>query len=473
MLKNLSLRMKITLWIGTLLGILVLFTYTAFYLVTRAVMMKSLQSELVRTVAQNYDEIGYIPPGGEKEEDSDLILHIPYKDGTLEVEDDFLKAVGGITTALCREDGTLLYGENPVARGMTEEERRTFRDGEVREKKLGAITWYIYDRALSGEGLQGLFLRGMVPSVQGERELDSILRYLLIILPLLLLVGLPVGYLIADRSLLPVRRIIGTAERISEGDDLGQRIGLGEGGDELHRMAAAYDAMFDRLEESFEAEKKFTSDASHELRTPLSVILAQCQLALEEDLSPEEYKEALVLIRRQGGRMSALIEDMLSLSRLERRTDRYPMEDTDLSGLLKDLCRDMELVMEKDISLIPEISPEIRVRGNEELLRRMASNLIGNALRYGKEKGHIWVRLYQKEEGAFLEVEDDGPGIPYPEQKKVFERFYRGDAARSGKGSGLGLSIVRQIALTHGGKVTLESRPGKGALFRVVLPGGE
>ena len=103
----------------------------------------------------------------------------------------------------------------------------------------------------------------------------------------------------------------------------------------------------------------------------------------------------------------------------------------------------------------------------------MASNLIGNALRYGKEKGHIWVRLYRKEEGTFLEVEDDGPGIPYPEQKKVFERFYRGDAARSGKGSGLGLSIVRQTALTHGGKVTLESRPGKGALFRVVLPGGE
>ena len=312
-----------------------------------------------------------------------------------------------------------------------------------------------------------------MPSVQGERELDSILRYLLIILPLLLLVGLPVGYLIADRSLLPVRRIIGTAERISEGDDLGQRIGLGEGGDELHRMAAAYDAMFDRLEESFEAEKKFTSDASHELRTPLSVIQAQCQLALEEDLSPEEYKEALVLIRRQGGRMSALIEDMLSLSRMERRTETYPMEDMDLSGTLEDLCRDMELVMEKDISLIPEISPGIRVRGNEELLRRMASNLIGNALRYGKEKGHIWVRLYRKEEGTFLEVEDDGPGIPYPEQKKVFERFYRGDAARSGKGSGLGLSIVRQTALTHGGKVTLESRPGKGALFRVVLPGGE
>ena len=295
MLKNLSLRMKITLWIGTLLGILVLFTYTAFYLVTRAVMMKSLQSELVRTVAQNYDEIGYISASSGGDMDSDAILHIPYKEGALEVEDDFLKSVGGITTALCREDGTLLYGENPIARGMTREERSTFLDGQVREKKLGSITWYIYDRALSGEDLQGLFLRGMVPSVQGERELDSILHYLLIILPLLLLVGLPVGYLIADRSLLPVRRIIGTAERISEGDDLGQRIGLGEGGDELHRMAAAYDAMFDRLEESFEAEKKFTSDASHELRTPLSVIQAQCQLALEEDLSPRNIRRPLSL----------------------------------------------------------------------------------------------------------------------------------------------------------------------------------
>ncbi|MBQ4305062.1 MAG: sensor histidine kinase, partial [Lachnospiraceae bacterium] len=121
----------------------------------------------------------------------------------------------------------------------------------------------------------------------------------------------------------------------------------------------------------------------------------------------------------------------------------------------------------------PEIGPGIRVRGNEDLLRRMASNLIGNACRYGREEGHIWVRLFRKEEGIFLEVEDDGPGIPYAEQKKVFERFYRGDAARSGQGNGLGLSIVRQIALTHGGKVCLESRPGKGSLFRVFLPGGE
>jgi len=473
MLKNLSLRTKITLWIGTLLGVLVLFTYMAFFMVARGVMMKSLQNDLVRTVAQNYDEIGYLPPGTEGGQSSDTLLHIPYKGGALEVEDDFLKSAGGITTALCREDGTLLYGENPIARGMTEEERRTFLDGQVREKKLGSITWYIYDRALSGENLEGLFLRGMVPSVQGERELDAIIRYLLIILPLLLLVGLPVGYLIADRSLLPVRRIIGTAERISRGDDLGQRIGLSEGGDELHRMAGAYDAMFERLEESFEAEKKFTSDASHELRTPLAVIMAQCQLALEEDLSAQEYKEALVLIRRQGSRMSALIEDMLSLSRMERKTDRYPMEEVDLSGTLEELCRDMDLVMEKDISLTAQIGRGIRVRGNEELLLRMASNLISNACRYGREKGHIWVRLYRKEEGIFLEVEDDGPGIPPAEQKKVFDRFYRGDAARSGPGSGLGLSMVRQIALTHGGNVSLESRTGKGSLFRVFLPGGK
>ncbi len=473
MLKNLSLRTKITLWIGTLLGVLVLFTYMAFFMVARGVMMKSLQNDLVRTVAQNYDEIGYLPSGTEGGQSSDTLLHIPYKGGALEVEDDFLKSAGGITTALCREDGTLLYGENPIARGMTEEERRTFLDGQVREKKLGSITWYIYDRALSGENLEGLFLRGMVPSVQGERELDAIIRYLLIILPLLLLVGLPVGYLIADRSLLPVRRIIGTAERISRGDDLGQRIGLSEGGDELHRMAGAYDAMFERLEESFEAEKKFTSDASHELRTPLAVIMAQCQLALEEDLSAQEYKEALVLIRRQGSRMSALIEDMLSLSRMERKTDRYPMEEVDLSGTLEELCRDMDLVMEKDISLTAQIGRGIRVRGNEELLLRMASNLISNACRYGREKGHIWVRLYRKEEGIFLEVEDDGPGIPPAEQKKVFDRFYRGDAARSGPGSGLGLSMVRQIALTHGGNVSLESRTGKGSLFRVFLPGGK
>ena len=283
--------------------------------------------------------------------------------------------------------------------------------------------------------------------------------------------GLPIGYVIADRSLAPVRQIIGTAARINAGDDLKQRIGLEEGGDEIHQMAHAFDAMFNRLELVFEEERQFTSDASHELRTPLSVILAQCQMALEEDLTPEEYRDAIRLIGRQGNRMSRLIEDMLQISRLEQRPERFEKCPFDLSHMISELCEDMELIREKEITLSYEIEPDIRLNGNEDLLRRMAANLISNAYHYGKTDGHIDVRLQRCDaDHVLLKVEDDGIGISEEDQDNIFRRFYQADASRSGGNSGLGLYMVRQIAQLHGGTVRVKSEAGKGSTFLVDLP---
>ena len=319
--------------------------------------------------------------------------------------------------------------------------------------------------------MNGLFLRGMVPSLQGQIERDSMIRNLLFVLPLLLLLGLPAAYLIADRSLSPIRQITRTAEQISAGEDLQRRIGLAREGDEIHRLAGAFDDMFDRLEASFEAEKQFTSDASHELRTPLGVILAQCQMALEEDQSPEEYREALKVIGRQSRRMSGLIDDMLQLSRLERRTDYYKKAPFDLSAAIRDLCEDMAILRERGITLSWETEPDILMEGNEDLVRRLAANLISNAYRYGKEGGRTWVRLRRIAAGrALLEVEDNGPGIEEKDLERIFARFYQADSSRTGSGAGLGLSMVRQIALFHGGTITASSRPGEGSLFRAELP---
>lgn len=433
--------------------------------------MKRLQDDLVELVLRNCDEIEYVSEIPETGPSGDTELYIVCGDGYLQVEDDFLHAVNGMTTALYRADGTLLYGENPIVQALTPEERKDFRDAQITPKRIDGITWFIYDRALTGEGLEGLYLRGMVASVQGQVELNSILHTLLLILPLLLLLGLPIGYVIADRSLAPVRQIIGTAARINAGDDLKQRIGLEEGGDEIHQMAYAFDAMFNRLELVFEEERQFTSDASHELRTPLSVILAQCQMALEEDLTPEEYRDAIRLIGRQGNRMSRLIEDMLQISRLEQRPERFEKCPFDLSHMISELCEDMELIREKEITLSYEIEPDIRLNGNENLLRRMAANLISNAYHYGKTDGHIDVRLQRCDaDHVLLKVEDDGIGISEEDQDNIFRRFYQADASRSGGNSGLGLYMVRQIAQLHGGTVRVKSEAGKGSTFLVDLP---
>lgn len=157
------------------------------------------------------------------------------------------------------------------------------------------------------------------------------------------------------------------------------------------------------------------------------------------------------------------------------RPDRYPKQNVDLSALTTSLCDDMALIRQQGIQLTADIQPEINIYGNPQLLSRLMTNLISNAYRYGKENGHILVRLHSNDTGASerrslsLSVEDDGIGISKEEQKHIFQRFYQVDPSRSGAGTGLGLSMVQQIAEFHNGTVTVKSAPGDGSIFTVLM----
>ncbi|MCD7918018.1 MAG: HAMP domain-containing histidine kinase [Clostridiales bacterium] len=168
--------------------------------------------------------------------------------------------------------------------------------------------------------------------------------------------------------------------------------------------------------------------------------------------------------------MSRLINDMLDFARLELHTERYQKESVDLTELVSSTCEDLALIQEKGITLTWEADSAVTVWGNRELLSRLLVNLVSNAYRYGTEDGHIWVTLRNGEDALTLSVADDGIGIAQEEQEKIFDRFYQTDASRSGAGSGLGLSMVAQIAQFHGGAVTVESAPGQGSTFTLTLP---
>ncbi len=223
--------------------------------------------------------------------------------------------------------------------------------------------------------------------------------------------------------------------------------------------------MLDRLETSFEKERRFTADVSHELRTPTSVVLAQCEYALEAPRPEMEYVRSLEVIERQGRKMSKLINEMLAFTRLERGTDRYPMQSLDLSALVRDACEDLSLIREKGITLTAGIADGVTVRGNPELLSRLLTNLVGNAYRYGRADGHIRVDLSTADGDALLRVTDDGIGISEDDRTKIFDRFYQADPSRSDAGSGLGLAMASEIARFHGGSLSVESRLGEGSVF--------
>ena len=467
-MKNLSIHAKITLWFATALIIVVSLTYAVIFSVSHQVFQKTIRDNLIETVEHNIDEVDFINKDDNDDLVNDVDQLISYGNGFLEIDDDFLNVANQVYSSLYDKHLTLLYGENPITKSIPSV---NLKDGLVQSTTEDGTTYYIYDRALTEEGLEGLWLRGIVADTQGKEEISSISRFSLILLPILVLIAIIGGHLIAGRTLKPIKQISEAATQIGKGDDLKKRIIIGEGTDELHQLADSFNDMFTRLEHSFEKEQQFTSDASHELRTPMSVIMAQCEYTLEKERTVEEYEAALSVIHRQSRKMSTLINDMLDFTRLNMKTDRYPMERFDLSESVASLCTDMSLIRENNIELsYDNIEKDIIYKGNKTLINQALMNLISNAYRYGKENGHILVSLKRTEGSIIINVQDDGIGIAVDEQEKVFRRFYQGDNSRSGLGTGLGLSMADEIVRYHGGRILLESKKNQGSTFQIILP---
>lgn len=464
-MKRAKLQWKLTCWFSASLLLMALLTFVIVFFVSHSVLQKNLKDELIHTVEDNLDEVEFYRSVSQMHIDGDTDQYIHYGVGYLEIDDDFLDQVNGICTGLYRENGELLYGENPI----TEVEIPAFADGVCHTVRQGGEVYYLFDRQLEQSPIRELWLRGVVAESQGDAPLRRIVRICLWCLGAMVLFAIGGGVAITRRALRPIRDLSQAAAQISGGDDLKKRIPAA-GNDELSQLAGAFNGMIQRLDEAFEAERQFASDASHELRTPMAVILAQCDEAMDADLSPEEYRQALRVIHRQGRRMNRMIAGMLECMRMERKSDLYAREDVDLSELTESLCQDLALIGEKGIQVTWQVADGIHFTGDRTLLSRMIANLVGNAYRYGRENGHTQVTLSREGEHILLSVADDGIGIAPDQQEKIFRRLYQGASHRNGEGVGLGLSMARQIARMYGGEITVKSAPGAGSTFTVRLP---
>ncbi len=463
-MRQLPIRFKITLWFTAALLVMFLSSYLLVRYLEHQGLQKNIRDNLVETVEHNVDEVEFYTNMDNIDLYNETDYFSVYRNGYLEIDDDFLDQVNEVYTGLYSTDMVLLYGENPVSRNTA---TLPFSDSKIQRVKEKGILYYIYDRKLTAKGLEGLWLRGVVSEQQGLEHILQVTRLSLQILPLLVLVSAIGGYFLTKKMLKPIQEISNSAAKIGTGDDLKQRISLAPGNDELHQLARSFNQMFERLENAFEKERQFTSDASHELRTPVSVITAQCEFTLEKPRTGEEYENALETILRQSKKMSRLINDMLDYIRLEMRAESYKKETIDLTELVESLCFDMALIKEKDIVLSWEVEKNICFSGSRLLLSRLLTNLISNAYRYGKEEGHIFVCLKRREHQITLSVSDDGIGIAQEEQLKIFQRFYQADTSHSGSGTGLGLSMADQIVRFHKGSIRVDSALGKGSTFYI------
>lgn len=466
--KNLTIQKKIIIWFALTLLVIVTLMNTLTFSIAKIVLDEDIKERLMNTVVSNVEEIEYFNrlDAGMEREQGDQFLQ--FNSGWLEIDDDFCDYYEGICTALYDKDGNLLYGEAPVKISRSKAASFT----SVGSVKYKGEKYYVYDRVLSGDSFDGLWLRGVVSKNERINILYNTVRLSFWLLPLLALLAILGGYAITRRSFLPIQQIADSAEEIGKSGDLSRRLDIGWGRDEIHQLASTFNGMFDRLEKAFETERQFTSDASHELRTPTAVILAQAQYGLELADSEEEYRESLEVIKRQAERMNDIINQLLFFTRLDQGSEPVNMEETNLSVLVAEICKDQRLISCKHISVKDDIQPDINVETDRNLFTRMLNNLFSNAYKYGKEKGTITMTLTRMGDDAVLRLTDDGIGISRENLERIWNRFYQVEPSRNedaGGGLGLGLSIVKQITSLLGGKISVESEEGRGTSFIFVM----
>jgi signal transduction histidine kinase len=289
-------------------------------------------------------------------------------------------------------------------------------------------------------------------------------------LGLVFLAALGIGYVVAGRVLRPVGKITAAARRI-QASNLSERIALQGPQDELKTLADTFDAMLERLDTSFTAQRQFVADASHELRNPLAVIQTNADVALQEEGVPEVVRSRLDAVLRATDRMRRLVDDLLALARLELATGQR--SEVDLSALVGEVGDELDpLARSHGLALVLSHEPGLHVVADRDAVKRALANLLDNAFRHSPRSGAVRVGAERRNGWAVLSVADDGPGLSPVEQELVFERFWRSDSSRSREsgGSGLGLAIVRRIAESHGGEVSVTSSPGSGSTFEIRLP---
>ena len=326
---------------------------------------------------------------------------------------------------------------------------------------------------LVNENRDGLVVRGLMRTYGMGSYIGSVQILSLILLPVVIALAALGGYFIVRRSFLPADRAIEAADRIIDSNDLSRRIALGEGNDEIHRMASAFDSMLDRLEEAFQKEKQFTSDASHELRTPLSVIKAECEYALSHSDDRGRMEEALRQIDRQGDRMMALVGALLAIARADRGTLAPKYESFDLVELVRVVSSSLEdKAGEKSITISSKMPDSLVVTSDQGMITRVLVNYMSNAIQYTDEGGWVLVRLRDRGDMVEIAVEDNGIGIAEYNQARIWDRFYQVDPSRSASssGAGLGLAMVKGMADALSGSVSVESAPGQGSVFTFTFP---
>lgn len=467
-----TLRLRLTLFYAAFFAIVVSAVAVSVYLLTE----QSLTASLEERAGQALDDLsaGAVLEGlRQLPGDAYYEVLIIGEDGAIPSDADVLRAgVPYVDPARYRPNPTddslvALLGDAPL-RDMLETgslaEVVTLPSGERLQVlgDIGRLSFPAQQVSLSAAVFVG------VPATSVAASLDRLARDLGLTV-IASFVAFAIGVFLLSRQVLrPLERVTQAAARVT-GRDLSHRVPVPSSQDEMRELAVTLNHMLERLQESFETQRRFTADASHELRTPVTAIGGHANYLIRRTKPTPEQIDSLTVIARESERMGKLVSDLLELARADAGL-AIRCEPMNLVEVLEAVGFEIAPVAAGVEIDVDTPGPVVEVEGDAARLKQVVLNLVQNALNAGAK--HLRLSLESQRGSVRLEVLDDGPGIPAEAIPHLFERFYRVDGARSGRGNGagLGLAIVKWIVQQHGGEVEVDSRPGEGTVFAVILP---
>ncbi len=325
-------------------------------------------------------------------------------------------------------------------------------------------------RIIYGTIAPGLVLEIGESLEEDEELIAALLRGFFIALPAVTLLGGPIGWFMARRALRGVQEVTRTATEIANGA-LDRRVEVRSQGDELDTLARTFNTMLDRIQALIIGMREMTDNLAHDFRSPLGRIRASADITLTNGGSKAESEAMAATTTEECDRLLEMINTTLDIAEAESGAAKLKLTDIDLVELVGDALELFQPIAEdQQITITADLPDHCRIHGDRQRLQRVVANLLDNGLKYMPTGGRVTITLVAEGERITLSIEDTGIGISADESARIFERFYRCDRSRSKQGNGLGLSLALAFVRAHGGDITVNSTPGQGSTFTVVLP---
>jgi heavy metal sensor kinase len=343
-----------------------------------------------------------------------------------------------------------------------------------------------FSDARASDGRSFRFISRIMPSENGQKVvlhlgrsldqlaavLDAYMEIYAYSVPLILVVAAGVGWFLAVHALKPFEEVAKTAAQITS-EKLNTQIVNARKEKEIQSLVQSFNAMVARLSQSFEQMRKFNANVAHELRTPLAILQGENEIALRLPSIPEDIRAVLISNLEELGRLTRIVNDILTLSEVEAGAQVLQKKPLNLKPLIGDLADQMQLLaMERNIQIEVRDLPDAVVEADDLWMRRAVLNLLDNAIKYSRDGGKILVTMTCDQSKARFSIYDEGIGIAGPDLPHIFDSLFRADPARNRHtgGAGLGLALVKWVVEAHHGRIHVSSEPGRGADFRVEIP---